>query len=114
MKLLCYPGLFKFLLSLSLHSYTPEQVYNVVANINDYCKFLPWCTQSAVVKEGTGSCVARLVVGFPPLVESYTSLITLRPHRLVRVSVRLNGEEQREGGIREGSVNRKRRETIAT
>ena len=67
--------------------YTQKQVYDVVANINDYYKFLPWCKQSEVVKERPEYSVAKLVVGFPPLLESYTSLITLKPHRLVRVRI---------------------------
>ena len=68
--------------------YSPEQVYNVVANISNYYQFIPWCKESVVLREQPGMCVAKLVVGFPPLVESYTSLVILRPYELVRVRLR--------------------------
>lgn len=71
---------------LYTHSYTPEQVYNVVADINHYKEFLPWCKESKVLKERPGQCIARLTVGFPPFGESYTSLVYLRPFTLLRVS----------------------------
>ncbi len=71
-------------LSLS-HSYTPEDVYSVIANLNDYKHFLPWCKESEYLREGQDRSIGRLVVGFPPLVESYTALVLHEPPNFMRV-----------------------------
>lgn len=76
------------MLSIIIIRYTSEQIYNVVADIDRYKEFLPWCKESRIIKERPGQCIAKLSVGFPPLVESYTSLVILKPHTLVRVSTK--------------------------
>ena len=56
-----------------------------MADINRYKDFLPWCKESLIVKERPGQCIAKLAVGFPPLVEKYTSLVIMKPYSLLRV-----------------------------
>lgn len=67
--------------------YSPEQMYNVVANVDQYQYFVPWCKKSRVMKGGNGHIWAELEIGFPPIVERYTSEVTVVPNHKVRVSL---------------------------
>lgn len=68
--------------------FTPQQVYSVVANVNDYSNFVPWCTASAVTHTlDSRTIIADLSVGFRFLSDHYTSVISLDPYNAVSVDV---------------------------
>lgn len=66
--------------------YTPEQMYNVVASVDQYQHFVPWCKKSRVMKSRSGDFQADLEIGFPPILECYNSIVTVVPNHQVRVS----------------------------
>lgn len=65
--------------------YSPEQMYNLVADVGSYPQFLPWCVGARVRTETETEIVADLTIGFGPFRETFTSRVALdRPH-LVQV-----------------------------
>lgn len=61
-----------------------DQMFEVVSDVENYYKFVPWCKQSIIVKKSTDFLQADLIVGFPPINESYTSNVTLIKPYLVK------------------------------
>lgn len=64
--------------------YSPEQMYNIVASVDQYQQFVPWCKKSKVTRGRNGDMRAQLEIGFPPIIERYTSEVTVIPNHQVR------------------------------
>ena len=63
--------------------YTPEQLFDLVADVGKYPRFLPWCVASRVRSRTEFASVSDLTIGFGPFRESFTSRVTLaRPERV--------------------------------
>lgn len=64
--------------------YTPEQLFDLVADVDKYPRFLPWCVAARVHHREADHVKADLTIGFGPFRESFTSRVTLdRPNRVV-------------------------------
>ena len=57
----------------------PEQLYALVADIERYPEFLPWCLAARIRKREGQVVVADLVIGFKMIRERFTSRVTLDP-----------------------------------
>lgn len=63
--------------------YTPEQLFDLVADVGSYAEFLPWVTAVRVRSNSATEMVADLVVGFKALREKFTSrVVKQRPHSI--------------------------------
>ena len=64
--------------------YTPEQLFDLVADVGRYDEFLPWVVAVRIRSSSEVETVADLVVGFNAFKERFTSRVTKeRPHRIV-------------------------------
>ena len=61
-----------------------EQIYDVVADVGNYKDFVPFCKKSDITERKKEFLKANLVIGFPPINESYTSKVTMIRPRLVK------------------------------
>jgi len=55
--------------------YTPEQLFDLVADVGRYQEFLPWVAATRVRSNSETEMVADLVVGFSALKETFTSRV---------------------------------------
>jgi len=63
--------------------YTPEQLFELVADVARYDEFLPWVTAVRVRSNSETEMVADLIVGFNAFKERFTSKVTKhRPDRI--------------------------------
>ncbi|WP_340313250.1 type II toxin-antitoxin system RatA family toxin [Rhizorhabdus argentea] len=65
--------------------YTPEQMYDLVADVSSYDKFLPWISAVRIRSNSESEMVADLMVGFKALREKFTSKVT--KHRPTAIHV---------------------------
>lgn len=67
--------------------YTPEQIYNLVADVERYPEFLPWCVACRITRrESPTSFTAELAVGFNMVREKFLSRVTLFPTHAITVT----------------------------
>jgi coenzyme Q-binding protein COQ10 len=63
--------------------YTPEQLFALVADVDRYPEFLPWCVGARVRERKPELIVADLIIGFKMFRERFTSRVNLDPpHRI--------------------------------
>ena len=63
--------------------YSPEQLFDLVADVKRYQEFLPWVAATRIRSDNETDMVADLVVGFRALKETFTSRVRKqRPHEI--------------------------------
>ena len=55
--------------------YTPEQLFDLVADVGHYQDFLPWVAATRIREDNETEMVADLIVGFGALKETFTSRV---------------------------------------
>ena len=66
-----------------LIGHSPEQLFDLVADVRRYPEFLPWCLASRVRKQTDSALVADLIIGFQVFKEQFTSYIQMDRDALV-------------------------------
>ncbi|RXD06879.1 type II toxin-antitoxin system RatA family toxin [Sphingomonas sp. UV9] len=63
--------------------YTPEQMFDLVADVGRYAEFLPWVSAMRVRSNSETETLADMIVGFKGLRETFTSRVEkVRPSEL--------------------------------
>ena len=62
--------------------YPPSLLFDVVADIEFYPEFLPWCLATRIRERSDNVIVADMMIGFRGLKESFTSHVTLNKPEL--------------------------------
>ena len=63
--------------------YTQAQLFDLVADVERYPQFLPWCLAARIRERKPDLIVADLLIGYKMVRERFTSRVTLSPpHRM--------------------------------
>ncbi|CAN5397309.1 type II toxin-antitoxin system RatA family toxin [soil metagenome] len=63
--------------------YTPEQMFDLVADVGRYAEFLPWVSAIRIRSNSDTQMIADMIVGFKGLRETFTSKVDKqRPDRV--------------------------------
>lgn len=64
--------------------YAPEFIFDIVADVGAYPKFLPWCTGARIYRRKPNDFYSDVVIGYKVFRETWTSHVFLeRPTRIV-------------------------------
>jgi coenzyme Q-binding protein COQ10 len=66
--------------------YTSEQLFDLVADVERYPEFLPWCLAVRVRERRPELVVAELLIGFKMVRERFTSRVVLKRPKCVDVT----------------------------
>ncbi len=65
--------------------YTHEQLFDLVASVDRYPEFLPWCRGARILERHEGEIKADLIIGYKMFQEKFTSVVTLDRPRAISV-----------------------------
>ena len=69
--------------------YSVQQLFELVADVESYPQFLPWCRAARILSRGEGEFHAELLISFKHMSESYTSRVQLFPAASPREGARI-------------------------
>lgn len=61
--------------------FSPDQLFDLVADVQRYPEFLPWCVGARIRKREGDLIVADLIIGYKMIRERFTSRVTLSRDR---------------------------------
>ena len=63
--------------------FDPAQLFDLVADIEAYPQFLPWCKGARILERKDNIVTADLIIGYKMFHEKFTSVVTLdRPRKI--------------------------------
>ena len=68
-------------------SYTAAQMFNLVADVDRYKEFLPWCTDSHIIRQDDDAWVTEIQVGYAPFHTGFTTRNTHVVNRKIEMDL---------------------------
>jgi coenzyme Q-binding protein COQ10 len=68
--------------------YSAAQMFDLVAAIDRYPEFLPWCKEARILSSNSNIVIADLIIGYKLFQEKFTSEVTLDRPRSIGVHYR--------------------------
>jgi coenzyme Q-binding protein COQ10 len=65
--------------------YTPEQLFDLVAGVEHYPAFLPWCKAVRIRERSDETIAADLIIGYKMIQETFASVVILNKPRTITV-----------------------------
>lgn len=65
--------------------YTPQQLFDLVADVAKYPEFLPWCAGARINWRKDNRFNADVLIGYKAIRETFTSTVTLTPHEAIDI-----------------------------
>jgi coenzyme Q-binding protein COQ10 len=66
-------------------NFSQKQIYDLIASVDKYPEFLPWCSGVRITAREENKFTAELLVKFKSFRESYTSEVTLTPSNMITI-----------------------------
>ncbi len=67
--------------------YTSQQMFDLVADIESYPQFLPWCHSARIIRREDGKVIAELKIGYKMFSERFVSNVLLdRENKKIQVA----------------------------
>ena len=65
--------------------YSPSEMFKLVADVDRYEEFLPWCSGSRVLEHHGGNVLAELQVAYGPIKTAFTTRNRNHPNRMIEM-----------------------------
>ncbi len=65
--------------------YSPQQMFDLVADVDRYPEFLPWCIGARITKRDGNVMLGDLIIGYKLIRERFSSEVTLDPPHRIQV-----------------------------
>jgi len=67
--------------------HTPQQMFELVNNINDYSNFLNWCDSSSILNETGNQITASVQINKNGFKQTFTTVNTLTPYSSIKMEL---------------------------
>jgi len=67
--------------------YTPQQMFELVNNINDYSQFLNWCDSSSILNQSENQITASVKINTGGMKQSFSTLNILTPFKSIEMKL---------------------------
>jgi ribosome-associated toxin RatA of RatAB toxin-antitoxin module len=67
--------------------YSPDEMYDLVTQVTDYPKFLPWCERAEVVQTHEDGITARLMLAYAGVRHAFTTRNRHKPGEAVQLEL---------------------------